>query len=272
MSDTPLISFITVNYKMCQLIRHLLQGIEDAHLPFSFEYLVVDNASNDGISEMVSKRFPWVTFISSPVNGGFGAGNNLGVRQAKGRYVVFLNPDLTIFPGEVEKWIAWMEQHPEVGISGPRIVNPDFLDQDSCYHFPKLLTPAYRRTFLGKLPWARQAMDHYLMRDMDRTVVQPVDWVLGAAMMVRRNLFEQIGMFDERFFMYFEDADLCRRAWMVGMQVMYTPAARVIHYHQRQSRTRYVWQAVTNPLTRIHIESGVKYFLKYYRKPHPRSL
>ena len=270
MSDQPLVSFITVNYKMNHLIRHLLQGIEDAHLPFSFEYFLVDNASDDGIEQMVRERFPWVTFISSAVNGGFGAGNNLGLNWAQGRYVAFLNPDLTIMPGELEKWIAWMEAHPEVGISGPRVVNPDLCDQDSCYRFPELLTPVYRRTFLGKLPWAQRAMDHYLMKDMDRSVVQPVDWVLGATMMVRRSLLERIGVFDERFFMYFEDADLCRRAWMAGSQVIYTPVARIIHYHRRQSQTRYVWQAITNPLTRIHIESGVKYFLKYYRTPRPR--
>jgi hypothetical protein len=117
----------------------------------------------------------------------------------------------------------------------------------------------------------KPAMDRYVMKDMDRGQAQDVDWVLGAALLIRRDLLERIGRFDERFFLYFEDTDLCRRAWAAGARVMYTPVARFVHYHQRESQTRYVWQAFTNPVTRIHIASGVKYFLKYYGKPIVKS-
>jgi hypothetical protein len=219
---------------------------------------------------MVRERFSWAQAIQAPRNEGFGAGNNVGLRLARGRYVILLNPDLTVFPGEMEKWIKWMEDHPDVGISGPRVVNPDGTDQDSCYRFPGLLTPMYRRTFLGRLPWGRRHVDRYLMKGMDRARDQDVDWVLGAAMCIRRDLLDRIGHFDPRYFMYFEDADLCRRAWAAGARVTYTPVARFVHYHQRQSKTRYFWQAVTNPLARAHVVSGVKYFLKYRRSPNPR--
>ena len=114
-------------------------------------------------------------------------------------------------------------------------------------------------------------MDAYLMKNMDRTREQDVDWVMGSALLIRRELLDRIGPFDERFFMYFEDTDLCRRAWHAGASVTYTPAARLIHYHHRQSRTRYFWEALTNRLARVHIVSGFKYFIKYYKNPNPHT-
>ncbi len=268
--NPPLVSFVTVNFRMREYIRHSISGIEQAHLAFPFEYLLVDNASGDGIVDFVRERFPWATPIAAPLNQGFGAGNNIGIRRARGKYIMLLNPDTTIFPGELEKWIAWMEQHPDVGISGPRIVNPDGTDQDSCYRLPEWLMPIFRRTWLGRTPWGKRASMRYVMKEMDRTQAQDVDWVLGAAMLIRHEVIDQIGDFDPRFFMYLEDADLCRRAWMQGWRVCYTPAGRIVHYHRRQSVTRNVFSALTHKLTRIHIASGVKYFLKYYGQPNPR--
>lgn len=270
MTSAPLVSFITVNYRMREYIRHLLTGFVDARIGFPFEYFLVDNASGDGVLDLVGERFPWATPVAAHGNIGFGAGNNCGIRRARGKYVMLLNPDLTILPSEIDRWVAWMEAHPDVGISGPRVVNPDGTDQDSCYRFPGLFTPLMRRTILGKTPWGRASNERYLMKEMDRAREQDVDWVLGAAMLIRREVFDRTGDFDPRFFMYFEDADLCRRAWEAGWRVTYTPEARMMHYHQRQSRTRYVWHTVTNRLTRIHIASGVKYFLKYCGKTNPR--
>ncbi len=270
MNTQPIISFVSVNYRMREHIRHLLTGIERSRLGFPFEYLLVDCDSGDGVLDFVRKRFPWATPIDAGANIGFGAGNNLGIRRARGRYVLLLNPDITVFPGELERWISWMDQHPDVGISGPRLTNPDGTDQDSCYRFPELLMPIYRRTMLGKTPWGKSAIARYLMKEMDRTRMQDVDWVLGAAMLIRREVIDEIGDFDQRFFMYYEDADLCFRAWERGWRVTYTPEARIVHYHQRQSQTRFFWQMFTNRVTRTHIASGVKYFLKHEGHPHPR--
>jgi GT2 family glycosyltransferase len=269
-AQKPVVSFVTVNYKTPHFIRQLLQGVQDAKFTFPFEYFLVDNDSHDGVLEMVRKEFPWATAIDAGYNSGFAVGNNLGITRSSGKYIVPLNPDLTVFPGEMEKWIAWMDAHPEVGISGPRIFSPDGTDQDSCYRFHSLMTPVYRRTPLGKLPWAKRAIENLLMKGMDRTKEQEVDWVLGAALCVRREVFEKIGGFDERFFMYFEDEDWCRRAWEKGFRVAYTPVASFTHYYRRQSRIKRPWEVFTNRVTRIHIESGVKYFWKYFRQPNPR--
>ncbi len=271
MNDTlPLVTLITVNYRTPHFIRHLLAGVEDVALAFPYEYILVDNGSRDGTVDMVRSRFPWVRVIDAGVNHGFGKANNIGIREGRGRYFLLCNPDLTFLPGELEKWIAWMDAHPEIGISGPRLMNPDGTDQDSCYRFPGLWTPIFRRTPLGKTPWGKRHNERYLMRGMDRTQEQDVDWVLGASMLIRREVIDKIGAFDERFFMYFEDADLCRRAWHSGFRVAFTPVARVLHYHQRQSQTRHVWEALKNPVARIHLVSGVKYFLKHFGTPDPR--
>ncbi|MBP7134612.1 glycosyltransferase family 2 protein [Patescibacteria group bacterium] len=270
MDITPKVSFVTVNYRMPHFIRNLFEGIEQAAWTFPFEYFLVDNDSKDGIPALVRERFPWVS-VREQENKGFGSGNNLAFQEAKGEYVILLNPDLTIFPGEVERWIEWMDAHPEIAISGPRTLNPDRSDQLSCYAFPSLFTPVYRRTFLGALPWAKRELRRFLMQDIDRTKEQDVDWIQGSAMCIRRSLLEQIGGFDERFFMYFEDTDLCRRAWAAGARVTYTPSATLVHYHRRQSRVRHPWEILRNKMTRVHIQSALRYFWKYRGTPHPRA-
>jgi hypothetical protein len=267
----PKVSFVTVNYKTPHFIRHLLRGFEEAKPTFPFEYFVVDNASDDGTIEHVKRQFHWVTTILAEKNLGFGGGNNLAVGQARGEYIIFLNPDLTVFPGEIESWVEWMDAHPDVGISGPRVLNPDGTDQHSCYRFPGSFIPLYRRTLIGSTPWGKRAIASYLMHDMDRNKEQDVDWVQGSAMCVRRTTLEKVGPFDNRYFMYFEDTDLCRRAWEAGHRVTYTPCARFVHYLHRESKTKYPWEAFTNRLARAHIKSGVKYFLKYRTKASPRT-
>ena len=269
-SASPLkASFVTVNYKMPDFIRQLFEGVEAAKWTFPFEYILVDNYSGDGVPAMVRERFPWVK-VRENINNGFGAGNNLAFREATGEYVILLNPDLTVFPGEMEKWIEWMDAHPAVGISGPRTLNPDRSDQTSCYRFPSLLMPVYRRTFLGNTSWGKRYVKNFLMEEMDRTKEQEVDWVQGSAMCIRRSVLEKLGGFDERFFMYLEDADLCRQVWAAGARVAYTPVATVVHYHRRQSRIRRPWEIFRNRTARAHIQSAIKYFLKYRGQPSPR--
>ncbi|MEK7473734.1 MAG: glycosyltransferase family 2 protein [Patescibacteria group bacterium] len=266
----PKVSFVTVHYKTPHFIRHLLRGVEEAKPAFDFEYFVVENAPEDGALEPILKRFSWATLVKAEKNLGFGGGNNLGIRRARGEYVVLLNPDLTVFPGELETWIEWMDAHPDVGISGPRTLNPDGTDQHSSYRFPGPFIPLYRRTMLGSTPWGKRAIASYLMHDMDRNVEQDVDWVQGSAMCIRREVLDRIGAFDERFMMYFEDTDLCRRVWEAGHRVTYAPHARFVHYLQRESKTKYPWEVLTNRLARVHIQSGIKYFLKYQGTANPR--
>ncbi len=268
--ETPLVSIVVVNYKMVNFLRHLLGAIQASPPAFEYEFLLVDNASCDGIEEVIREQFPWVQLTMSPKNVGLGAGVNLALPKARGKYILFLNPDLIVEPGALDTWLAWMEARPEVGVSGPRLTNPDGTDQESCYQFPNPLIPILRRTVLGKLPGFSGSVSRYRMEGLDKTQAHDLDWVLGAAMLIRRDTLEKIGRFDERFFLYFEDADVCRRVWLLGQRVVYTPVARVLHYYQRQSQTKTLWQALSNQVTRLHIASGFKYFVKYFGQPNPR--
>lgn len=268
----PTVSFVTVAYRDPDAIRLLLRGMESAQCAFSSEYFLVNNAPDDPTSVQVRERFPWVTVLDASENLGFGAGNNLALRRIRGTYVILLNPDIVVLPGELEKLVAFMDEHPDIGIAGPGVLNPDRSWQDSCYRFPTFSFPLYRRTFLGRTPWGKRAESAYVMRDIltrDRAV--EADVLMGSVLCIRRSALEDVGLFDDRFFMYMEDFDLCRRMWKKNWRVVYVPSARVIHYHRRESRISWPWQLLTHKLTRTHIRSAVYYFWKYRGESVPHS-
>lgn len=265
------VTFVTVCYRTPGLIRQLLRGFEQARPSFDHEYILVDNAPGDGTGAMVHERFPWVQVIESPQNVGFGRGHNLAFREATGDYVMMLNPDLTVFPGEIEKLVAFADARPDRGLFGPRVVNPDRSVQRSFYRFPSPFIPLYRRTFVGRSSIGQRAIADYLMHDADVDRVQDVDGLFGAAVLIRRAALDAIGGFDERFFMYFEDIDFCRRAWETGWGVCYAPVATFVHYLQRESDIKRPWQFVTNRLVREHVKSAMRYYWKYRGKTHPRA-
>lgn len=257
------LSIIILNYKTKGLLRQCLQGISDCRLPMTTDVIVVDNDSKDGSVEMVHQYFPHVTVIASPRNGGFAAGMNLGLAKAQGRYLLLLNTDVAMFAGTVEKLRDYLEAHPRVGIAAPKLINPDGTTQFSTYLFPNWLIPILRRTPLGKLPVAKSLLRRYLMSDWKHDDHRPVGWVLGACMCIRRDALSEVGFFDERFFLYFEDVDLCRRFWTAGWEVHYVPDAEFVHYHARLSAENPGLGGIFSYPTRIHIRSGLKYFTKY---------
>ena len=270
MSNTK-VTFVTVAYKAPDMIRNLLKGVEEANFSFPFEYILVDNNVGDGTGEMVRRRFPWVTVIDAPGNIGFGAGHNLAFAHARGEYVMLFNPDLTVFPGEMEKLLAFADKEQNVGVVGPRVLNPNRTLQRTFHRFHRVMDPVYRRTVLGKTPWGRRAIERFLMKDANEHAIQDVDGLFAAAFLIRRTALDAFGLFDERFFMYFEDVDMCRRSWESGWRVCYAPVATFVHFHQRESDVKHLWQSLSNPLSRIHITSALKYFLKYSGKPLPRT-
>lgn len=266
----PKVTFVTVCYKTPHLIRLLLRGVELANLRFSYEYYLVDNAPGDGTGEMVRKRYPWVRVIDAPRNMGFGSGNNMALRRMRGEYAMMLNPDLVVFPGELEKLVSFLDQHPSVGFAGPALFNPDGSRQDSCYRFPSMMMPIYRRTFLGKTPWGKRAVNHYLMREhVNQNRPIETDALMGSAILMRKQALQEIGLFDERYFMYLEEVDICRRAWKHHWRVVYVPESKFVHYHQRESRIQRPWQLFTHKLAREHIKSAIYYFWKHRSAPNP---
>jgi GT2 family glycosyltransferase len=278
------LSIIILNYKQKGLVKQCLKGIVTAQPQLDYELIVVDNNSGDNSLAMVKKMFkpeeepanhqpplpivkplkvPPIKTIQAKSNDGFATGNNLGINQARGKYVMILNPDIAVVPRALEKMVVFMETNPTVGIIGPKLINPDGSVQYSCRRFPGFLTPIYRRTIFGKLPFGKKAVDHYLMKDFDHQSNKEIDWLFGACLLLRKSVLEKIGLFDERFFMYFEDLDLCRRCWQAGFKVAYFSQAEMVHYHQRLSAERGGALGVFSRGGRIHTASGIKYFAKY---------
>ncbi len=263
------LSIVILNYKTRGLVKMCLRGLLNVPTRFAREIIVVDNASYDGTPEMVAREFPQVRIIASETNTGFGGGNNVGIASATGRYVIIMNPDIVVLDDALDRLVTFMDQNPDVGFVGPRLSNPDGSVQYSCYRFPTPMTPVYRRTPLGRTARGKVALRDYLMTDWDHAETRDVDWLLGACIMMRREVLQKIGLFDDRFFLYFEDTDLCRRVWEAGYRVVYFPDSRIIHYHRRESSGS-VFSLFTNWIAREHVKSGIKYFLKYRGKPLPR--
>lgn len=258
------LSIIILNYKSRGLLKQCLKGIRFLQLPMKYETIVVDNHSLDGTADMMREEFSDLLFIQSPMNRGFAAGNNIGIEQSRGRYVLILNPDVAVLSNAIERLYQFMENHPHVGIAGPKLLNPDGSVQTSCRQFQTVTTIVLRRSPLGKLPFARRRLRQFLMLNWDHSDDRPVDWLLGACLMVRRQAMERVGLLDERFFLYFEDLDWCRRFWQEGFPVYYLGAsAEMIHYHRRLSAENPGLSGVLSYATRVHIVSGIKYFMKY---------
>ncbi|MEK7631324.1 MAG: glycosyltransferase family 2 protein [Patescibacteria group bacterium] len=269
MTATPDISIIILNYKTRGLLRQCLRGIATSNDAVSKQVIVVDNASGDGSIEMVEKDFPDVTLVASPVNNGFSSGMNLGLKRAHGRYVALLNTDIAIMDKPFDRLVQFLDQHPSVGLAGPKLINPDGSVQYSCCRFPEKLTPLYRRTPLGKIPFIRKKLQRFVMADFTHNENRTVDWLLGAFVVARAAAVEKVGLLDERFFLYFEDVDWSRRFWAAGWQVMYVADVDVVHYHKRQSAENPGLTGLFSFPTNIHIQSWFRYLAKYNGVPLP---
>ncbi len=249
-----------VNWNTCADLRNCLRTISDGG-PVNTEVFVIDNASSDGSADMVSREFPRVHLIRNDANLGFAKASNQGIAASHGRYVLLLNPDSEIQPGALSALVQFGDEHPEYGIFGARILNPDGSLQYSCRRFPTLAAGLFRNTILGKyFPHNTYLMD-YLMANWDHTEVREVDWVSGCALTVRREVLDDIGMLDERFYMYVEDVDLAYRAKQKGYRVAYFPGATIVHARAKSSDR--------NP-NRMIIEFHRSMY-RFYRKHYARS-
>lgn len=263
------VSIIILNYKMKRLVKNCIRSIQESKISVPYEIIVVDNDSRDGIEEMMKKDYPQIRLIISKTNLGMGGGNNLGIRAAEGRYIAILNPDIYVFENSIQKMYDYIKENSDVGLVSPRLLNPDRTLQYTCYRWYNFFTPLYRRTFLGKLPWAKRELARFSMQDVDHTQVMPVDWCQGSCFMTPKVVFDKVGLFDEKFFMYFEDTDLCRRIWNAGYKVIYLGNTEVIHMHMKMSQGGLL-RILTNELTRAHIRSWL-FFMKKYRKSYKES-
>lgn len=228
------VSVIVVSWNVWSWLAPCLRSIRQALGRLEGEIIVVDNASTDGTPERVREAFPEVRLLINPANRGFPAANNQGMAVARGRYFFLLNPDTIVLDQAIEELVTFADAHPDVGVVGPQLLNPDGSVQSSRRRFPTFWTALFESTWWQ--PWApRSILTHYYVLDRPDHEIQEVDWVTGAAMLVRREVVERVGPMDEGFFMYAEELDWCRRIRQAGWRVFYYPPAKVIHYGGRSS-------------------------------------
>lgn len=263
------LSIIILNYKSQGHLRLGLKFLHGYAFPFDVEVLVIDNGSSDQSDEITAREYPEAIYIRVPKNRGYSYGNNIGLRRATGDFVMILNPDTSLTPLAVETLIKYLEEHSKVGIAAPRLINPDGSTQLSGALFQSFLIPLWRRSWLGNMPGPKQSLEKFFIKGWDRSTSRPVGWALGACFMIRRQALEDVGYFDERFFLYFEDVDYCRRMWEKNWEVHYVAEAEVYHYLSRTSAVNPGMTGLLSYATRIHIRSWMKYTLKYLGKKKP---
>jgi GT2 family glycosyltransferase len=205
--------------------RELLLACLDSLRGVDAEILVLDNASDDGSVDAVRERFPDVHVIAQSHRAGFGANHNTVIRATTRRYVYVLNEDTTSADWAIDRIVAHLEANPHVAALGPRLVYPDGRHQDSAWRFP---TPSV--ALLGLVTLGRAGV-----KQSHGGQTRDVDWVMGAAIMLRREALEQVGLFDEQFFIYSEETDLCRRLEDAGWRTQYMPTVTVVHHESQFS-------------------------------------
>jgi len=250
------VSVVIVSWNVHHLLRQCLRSVFDTQ-GLVLEVIVVDNASTDGSVDMVRREFPGVHLIANADNRGFPAANNQGIRVARGRYVFLVNSDAEVLGDALAAMVAFADAHPEVGVVGPQLLNPDGSVQSSRRRLPTLATALFESTWLQ--PYApRRLLERYYVLDRPDDATLDVDWVKGAALMARREGIEQVGLMDEDFFMYSEELDWCRRFREAGWRVVYLPTAQIIHHEGKSSEQ-------VLPARHIYFQSSkVHYFRKYH--------
>jgi len=194
------------------------------------EVIVVDNASTDGSRNMIAREFPNIQLINNEKNIGFSASNNRGIRHARGKFVLLLNPDTEVLDGALQKTLDFMNSDPGVGVVGCKLLTESGRVQPSVRSFPSIWNLLCESTLLYLLFPKSKLFGRYYMSYFDYNSVYDVDWLCGAFMMIRREVIDAVGMLDERFFMYSEEVDYCYRVKQAGFRVVFYPGANIIHH------------------------------------------
>lgn len=259
------LSVVILNWNARDYLVAALHSIVEQQWRHAIELIVVDNFSQlDDSAETVRRDFPLAQLIVTDENLGFAAGNNIGLQAARGRYVLFLNPDTIVHNGAFDILLDWMETHPRAGACGPRMTYPDGKLQASSRAFPSFGAGLFRNTIFGRLwpnnPWARS----YLMEESRGGEPVQADWLSGSALLVRREALNEItdasGAWDENYFMYCEDVDLCWRLKTAGWERWYVPAAHITHRIGASSD----W--AQGAMIRQHHGSMLRFYFKNYAK------
>ena len=262
-SQVPTISAIVLNYRTPEDTLRCVAALERQTIASDLEILIVDNHSGDRSVAAFRKLLgegKRIQIVEMPRNLGYGRANNEGVARAKGEFVLIINPDTTLEPDALEQMVRFLREHPDVGIVGPQLIHPNGKIRDSFRTFPTPMDVFIKRTLLRL--FFRKRMGTYLQWGKDPHAVRDVDWVVGACLCMRRDFFRELGGFDPRFFLFFEDTDLCRRCHRAGRRVVYFPRAKA-HDSAHRLSSGGLLTVFLKRTVRIHLVSAFKYFWKW---------
>lgn len=233
------VSIVVVSRNTRGVLGACLRSIAAHAGDVAVETIIVDCASSDGTPAMVRAAFPDVILLEPGANLGFARGNNLGIRRACGAMILLLNPDTELTPGALPALVGALAADPAVGVVGPRLRYPDGSIQSSRRRFPTLATAAVESTLVQEWRPDHPVLRSYYMDDLPDDTPHDADWLVGACLLVRRTVFDAVGLLDERLFLYSEEPEWCWRVRRAGWRVRYLPAAEVIH-HEGASTGQYV--------------------------------
>jgi hypothetical protein len=251
-------SVVIVSWNVKDLLRENLQALFRSRGDVVFEVFVVDNNSEDGTVEMLGKEFPQVKVIANKDNLGFSKANNMAIERAKGRYILLLNPDMKVLPDTLGNMVSWMDSRPEAGVAGCKLVTEN---GDIVPHVRRFPTVWDQAAVTVKIPHIFPGiLNKYISANFDYETEQEVDTIRGSFFMIRKEVLEELGGLDERYFIWFEEVDYCKKAKQAGWKVMYTPTAKCMDY-------------VGKSFVQVPRGKTQKYFrdsmLKYFYKWHP---
>lgn len=253
------LSIIIVNHNTKAFLENCLKSLLETMPLVDYEILVINNTPTDGSSELVAERFAGVRIVNNEKQQGFAQNNNVGIKLTSGRFVWLLNPDTIVKLGTCETLMDFLARHPKIAMVGPRYLNADGnIEPLSCSRFPNLATDLLQNLFIA------QVFRHYtflagpLYPQVWRDIPFQVDSLVGASIMIRREVIDQVGYLDERFFMFLEETDWCWRVRQSGWEIWQVPQAVIIHFGSGSANGNTGWLKV------MYVRSYIQYYIKHY--------
>lgn len=274
------LSIVIVSYNTKELLSQCLESIKNSKTKLTCETFVVDNASDDGSAELVEKEFKWVFLIKNKTNLGFSKANNLALKKIKSEYVLILNPDTILDIDTISKMHSFMEKNTDISIATCKVIKPDGkLDRDSKRSFPTPWKAFTHFSQLSKIFPKTKLFDSYYLGYLSQDKQNDVEACTGAFMFIRFDDLKKVGFFDENFFFYGEDLDLCYRFRKIGYKIIYTPITKIIHYKGAASGMKDSSSHITKA-TRMSkkkaVEESVRameiFYNKHYKNVYPKPL
>ncbi len=252
---------LVVNYNTATLLRPMFNALRQSDHAERMRYLIVDNASADNSLECLASICPEALQLVNDNNVGFGRANNQLIEHLQGNYALLLNTDAFVAADTLNKTLDYMEAHPDCGVLGVRLVGREGDLQPSCRYFPTPLNVFLAHAGLERfLPWVKKVDD----MTWDHDSVRECDWVPGCYYLIRREVIDQVGLFDPRYFLYYEEVDHCKRVKQAGWKVVYYPHTTVVHIGGESAKTVNTLNAASRQLSTLQIESELLYFRKHY--------